>query len=208
MAYFTQQTRKTSRPQGKEGLAENIRTQVLSEPNARGKTPTLSVIRRGIKLAKPSNAVIKALEKAVDQVNRYDGYDAVKVVMDSLAVEDAAKALKGLKEIISLTKVKDTGLITEMSQAPKGAEKKPAKKDGWSPARRAAHEAAKAAKAAGEAPKGAEDVKAEVDALTAPQQPSAKELVLMALKGQQDALKAQSEANAALHTALMAYMGD
>ena len=89
----------------KDSLPMNVRTQVLSEPNKKGRTPTLRVIKRGIELATPTNAVVKALEVAVDRVNRYDGFDSVKVVIEGLDTDDAKKALKGLKALAKLGKV-------------------------------------------------------------------------------------------------------
>ena len=172
----TQPNKTTSAIRGKDSLPLNVRTQVLSEPNKKGRTPTLRVIKRGIELAKPTNAVVKALEVAVDRVNRYDGFDSVALVIKGLDTDDAAEALKGLKALAKLGKVAKVTEVEPKAEEPKAEKPKRQRRK------------ASTTKA-----------KAEVEKITAPKEPSAKELVLMALKATQDA-------NMALTTALTAYL--
>ena len=172
----TQPNKTTSAIRGKDSLPLNVRTQVLSEPNKKGRTPTLRVIKRGIELAKPTNAVVKALEVAVDRVNRYDGLDSVALVIKGLDTDDAAEALKGLKALAKMGKVAKVTEVEPKAEEPKAEKPKRQRRK------------ASTTKA-----------KAEVEKITAPKEPSAKELVLMALKATQDA-------NMALTTALTAYL--
>ena len=173
----TQPNKTTSAIRGtKDSLPLNVRTQVLSEPNKKGRTPTLRVIKRGIELATPTNAVVKALEVAVDRVNRYDGFDSVALVIKGLDTDDAAEALKGLKALAKLGKVAKVTEVEPKAEEPKAEKPKRQRRK------------ASTTKA-----------KTEAEKITAPKEPSAKELVLMALKATQDA-------NVALTTALTAYL--
>ena len=172
----TQPNKTTSAIRGKDSLPLNVRTQVLSEPNKKGRTPTLRVIKRGIELATPTNAVVKALEVAVDRVNRYDGFDSVALVIKGLDTDDAAEALKGLKALAKMGKVAKVTEVEPKAEEPKAEKPKRQRRK------------ASTTKA-----------KADVEKTTAPKEPSAKELVLMALKATQDA-------NMALTTALTAYL--
>ena len=162
-----------------ERLRPGVRDQFLATPNKRGRTPTLKVIQRGISMVDSlTQAQVDALGRAVETVTRYEGWVAVEQVKQGLDGKDRKVALKGLEELIALGKGRRKPKASQVEEAPKDEPKPKAKRE--------------------RKPKAAK-VKAEVEEMTAPKEPSAKELVLMALKATQDA-------NAALATALTAYI--
>ena len=162
-----------------ERLRPGVRAQFLATPNKRGRTPTLKVIQRGISMVDSlTQAQVDALGRAVETVTRYEGWVAVEQVKQGLDGKDRKVALKGLQELIDLGKGRRKPKAAQGEEAPKNEPKPKAKRE--------------------RKPKAAK-VKAEVEEMTAPKEPSAKELVLMALKATQDA-------NAALATALTAYI--
>ena len=162
-------------------LREGVRDQFLATPNKRGRTPTLKVIQRGISMVDSlTQAQVDALGRAVETVTRYEGWVAIEQIKQGLDGKDRKVALKGLEELIALGKGRRKPKAAQVEKAPKEEPKPKAKRE--------------------RKPKAAK-VKAEVEEMTAPKVRGAKEMVLMALKATQDA-------NAALATALTAYLDE
>ena len=170
-----------------ERLRPGVRDQFLATPNKRGRTPTLKVIQRGISMVDSlTQAQVDALGRAVETVTRYEGWVAVEQVKQGLDGKDRKVALKGLQELIDLGKGRRKPKASQVEEAPKDEPKPKAKRE-------------RKPKAAKVKVNLEELTYSEVEQMTAPKEPSAKELVLMALKATQDA-------NVALTTALTAYL--
>lgn len=170
-------------------LREGVRDQFLATPNKRGRTPTLKVIQRGISMVDClTQAQVDALGRAVETVTRYEGWVAIEQVKQGLDGKDAKVALKGLEELIALGKGRRKPKAAQVEEAPKDEPKPKAKRQ-------------RKPKAAKVKVNLEELTYSEVEQMTAPKEPTPKELVLMALKATQDA-------NAALATALTAYLDE
>lgn len=170
-------------------LREGVRDQFLATPNKRGRTPTLKVIQRGISMVDClTQAQVDALGRAVETVTRYEGWVAIEQVKQGLDGKDAKVALKGLEELIALGKGRRKPKAAQVEEAPKDEPKPKAKRE-------------RKPKAAKVKVNLEELTYSEVEQMTAPKEPTPKELVLMALKATQDA-------NAALATALTAYLDE
>ena len=170
-------------------LREGVRDQFLATPNKRGRTPTLKVIQRGISMVDClTQAQVDALGRAVETVTRYEGWVAIEQVKQGLDGKDAKVALKGLEELIALGKGRRKPKAAQVEEAPKDEPKPKAKRE-------------RKQKAAKVKVNLEELTYSEVEQMTAPKEPTPKELVLMALKATQDA-------NAALATALTAYLDE
>jgi len=173
-------------------LREGVRDQFLATPNKRGRTPTLKVVQRGISMVDClTQAQVDALGRSVETVTRYEGWVAIEQIKQGLDGKDRKVALKGLEDLIALGKGR---------RKPKAAQVEAPYDEVEANHLEATKTKAKPKAKRERKPKAAK-VKAEVEKLTAPKEPSAKEMVLMALKATQDA-------NAALATALTAYLDE
>ena len=149
----------------------------------------MKVIQRGISMVDSlTQAQVDALGRAVETVTRYEGWVAIEQIKQGLDGKDAKVALKGLEELIALGKGRRKPKAAQVEEAPKEEPKPKAKRQ-------------RKPKAAKVKVNLEELTYSEVEQMTAPKEPSAKEMVLMALKATQDA-------NAALATEFTANLDE
>ena len=106
MSIFKSATRvveetRTSKAVTKIPMAQEVQAELATKPNKRGKTPTLSLVQRGIAKANLSKAALALLEKAVSTATRGDVYWPCNKIKQGLK-GDVSLGKEGLADLIKL----------------------------------------------------------------------------------------------------------
>ena len=108
---------KSERFSGPIPMSAEVQAQPAIKPNKRGKTPTVSLIQRGLDKAQLNKTALTSLEKSVSNANRGEVYWPTAKIKAGLAEGKMELIREGLGDLIELTVTEAPKVVAE--EAPK-----------------------------------------------------------------------------------------
>tara|TARA_R110000737_G_scaffold324615_1_gene337625 strand:- start:186 stop:695 length:510 start_codon:yes stop_codon:yes gene_type:complete len=108
---------KSERFSGPIPMSAEVQAQPAIKPNKRGKTPTVSLIQRGLDKAQLNKTALTSLEKSVSGANRGEVYWPTAKIKAGLAEGKMELIREGLGDLIELTVTEAPKVVAE--EAPK-----------------------------------------------------------------------------------------